>query len=32
MSISANLDGTSDLGVAGNTNYLFLSPEIPVYD
>ena len=28
----ANLDGVSDLGVSGNTNYFFLSPEIPVYD
>jgi hypothetical protein len=28
----ANLDGVSDLGVSGNTNYFFLSPAVNVYD
>ncbi len=28
----ANLDGVSDIGVSGNTNYFFLSPAITVND
>lgn len=32
LAIAANLDGVSDLGVAGNTNYLFVSPTITVHD
>ena len=32
LAVSANLDGTSTLGVAGNTDYLFLSPNITVFD
>lgn len=32
MSIFANLDGTSPLGVSGNTDYLFLSPNLKIWD
>lgn len=32
LAIFSNLDGKNQFGVAGNTNYLFLSPEITVYD
>jgi hypothetical protein len=32
MSIFANVDGVSPLGVSGNTDYLFLSPNIKIYD
>lgn len=32
LAVSANLDGVSLLGVSGNTNYLFVSPTVTVYD
>jgi len=32
LAVTSNLDGVSDLGVSGNTDYLFLSPAINVYD
>ena len=32
LAIFSNLDGVSTLGVSGNTNYLFLSPTITVFD
>jgi len=32
LSVLANLDGVNQFGVAGNTNYLFNSPNITVYD
>jgi hypothetical protein len=32
LAIFSNVDGVSTLNVSGNTNYLFLSAAIPVYD
>lgn len=32
LAVFSNLDGVSTLGVSGNTNYLFLSPNIRVFD